>query len=76
MATHRNSVHDRICDLLVGERAWIESSRDKFIGVMQKVSAKSRYPEALRHHEFTCKAFTAVGDIGETVILVRVERVE
>ena len=75
MATHRNSVHDRICNLLPGEQTWIESTIDKYVGVTQKVSARSRYPEHMRDWEFVCNTFTAVGAVGEVVILVRVKRI-
>jgi len=74
MTTHRNSVLDRICGLLPGEKVWIESTADKYVGVMQKVSSRSRYPEHMREREYTCNAFTAVGAVGEVVILVRVTR--
>ena len=73
------SHNSRLLALEVGEYFYIETTADKLGHTMRTVNTpKTRRPEALAGREFACSAWTAVaaGQVGNVVVLVKVQRTQ
>lgn len=75
---HSGSLNDKLSKLEVGDRAYFETDLSRYSTLQRSVSAKSRYPEAMRGMEFSTQLFTAVSAAraGDIRYLVCVERVK
>lgn len=75
---HSGSINDRISRLDVGERTYIDTDLEGYLGVQRRVATRSRRPETMVGMEFSCQLFTAVSasKAGDVRYLVCVERVQ
>lgn len=69
------STTDWLNSFAVNERRWFESGKDLGAAMRKAVPHKTRWPEDMRHKNFTCSAWTAVGKVGECRVLVCVQRI-
>lgn len=68
-----------LLSMKVGEYRYVETTAELVGYVMRAINTpKSRRPIELLGREFTCSAWTAVraSKVGETVVLVKIERIE
>lgn len=79
IATHREGVRagsttDWLSSFKVGERRWVESPKNVGPTMRKLLPHKSRWPAEIRHMNFTCSAWTAVGGLAECRVLVCIQR--
>lgn len=70
------SLNDRLQHMDVGEYVYLESSAERCLRLAQHATAMRDKPASMKHMQFRTRTMTAVGKIGETVVLVRVERIK
>jgi protein gp37 len=73
--TRPHSLNDRLADLEVGERVYIETSLENYKVIQSRAALASRRPACMKGMSFTSSLFTAVGSsAGDVRYLVCVER--
>lgn len=71
------SLNDRMADLEVGDRIYVETELENYRVVQSRATLRSRFPSCMDGMEFSSSLFTAVphGKAGDNRYLVCIERI-
>lgn len=72
---HKGSLTDKLSHLRVGERLFVEARADTFQRV-QSAATGTRIKNVLGDVKFSTKVWTAVGEVGEAIVLVGITRTQ
>lgn len=76
MSTHQGSLTAFLSAMTPGKKVVIPcESKNHALVTLRRVTAVSRYPDAMRDWRFSGRMVTVVGDIGEAVAAVEIARV-